>query len=333
MAGNMAAAGVLAGLARRELYRHGDAAAAAGAGHGRLCACRPATSRRLCAKHVPDAGHPARCRRLWPHVLRRHDADSLEAGDAGHRCARDWPLLRLLVGNRITTGEFLPTTMRAKELAYHPSHTVVDVDHRLVDLFLHQSFLLPVLKQLPDEAGADPAADRGDCPGHRISTSSHERRERVLIATLAVLSVTVPAAYAAGGIIFDWYLFPANWLAMTVVIAVGVRLIGRLRWQTLAWTTVAFLWMALAAIQWTRSLAASTQDYHYRADIGRYLGEISHGRGTLLLEPAGYIPYFSGQHTCDEVGLVSDRVTKYMLRDPHHADGAWWMRYVEAEKP
>jgi hypothetical protein len=242
----------------------------------------------------------------------------------------------LLIGNRLTTGDFLPTTMRAKEIAYHPSHAAAAVLGRLGDMFLRQSFLLPVSTSYLTRIS--PVLLVVTILAFVISfRPTKTQRERVLLGTLALLSIAVPAAYAGGGVIFDWYLYPANWLAMAVVIAVGVRLVSISRWRTVGWFAVAALWIALAGLQWGRSLVASTQDFHYRADIGRYLGEISHGQGTLLLEPAGYIPYYSGLRTDDEVGLVSGHVTRYMLRDPLHnrgsADGAWWMRYVEAEKP
>jgi hypothetical protein len=141
--------------------------------------------------------------------------------------------------------------------------------------------------------------------------------------------VGVPVAYAAGGVIFDWYFYPANWMAMSVIVAVAVRLLAASRYRTAGWLLATVMWIGLAGLQWTRSLAASTQDFHYRGDIGRFLGEVSHGEGTLFLEPAGYIPYFSGLHTDDEVGLVSGRITGYMLHDPQ----SWWIDYVEAEKP
>jgi hypothetical protein len=94
-------------------------------------------------------------------------------------------------------------------------------------------------------------------------------------------------------------------------------------------TLLAVVWIGLIFMQWTKAIAGSTQDYHYRGDIGRYLATISHGQGTLFLEPAGLIPYFSGLQTDDEIGLVSARVTDYMQRYPD----AWWFDYVAAEQP
>ncbi len=238
----------------------------------------------------------------------------------------------LLLGNRMTTGAFLPTTSRAKEIAYHPDHSVMAVLGRVRDLFLHQSFLLPVSTSYLMKLA--PLMLLLVAAGFALAWRRAEGRAvRVLLAALGLLVGMVPIAYAAGGVIFDWYLFPANWLAIAVVLTAAVQLLARVRWRAVGWALVGLLWVGLAALQWTRSLAASTEDYHYRGDIGRYLREVSHGQGTLFLEPAGYIPYYSGLQTDDEVGLVSSRVTGYMLRDAHAATGDWWMAYVEAEKP
>jgi hypothetical protein len=234
----------------------------------------------------------------------------------------------LLLSNRIISGHFLPTTARAKELAYHPSHAPAAVMSRMWEVFFHQSFLLPVATSYLTRLS--PLMVFAVFAAFVLAfRQARTRRQRVLLGALAALVIAVPSVYAAGGVIFDWYFYPANWMAFMVLIAVGVRLVAGLRWRKAAWTCVAVMWVGLAALQWARSLAASAQGYHYAADTGRYLQEISHGQGTLFLEPAGFIPYFSGLRTDDEVGLVSDRVTHYMLRNPVD----WWICYVEAERP
>jgi hypothetical protein len=241
-----------------------------------------------------------------------------------------------LLVNRLTTGLWLPTTSRAKEIAYHPDHSLSAVLNRIIDIFFHQSFLLPVsttylatfspwMLFLVISAFV------------LVFRRCEDRRAYVLTGALALLIIAVPVAYATGGVIFDWYLHPASWIATLVVISAGVHIAEspalRGGWRNAAWFSAGILWIGLCGVQWARSLAASTEDYHYRGDIGRYLGDVSKGQGTLFLEPAGYIPTYSGLRTDDEVGLVSNRITNYMLRDPQPSKGAWWMAYVKAEKP
>jgi hypothetical protein len=233
-----------------------------------------------------------------------------------------------LLGTRITTGHFLPTTALAKEIAYHPDHSASAVAGRMRDLFLGHSFLLPtptnyLLRFSPLllvlVAAAFVLAFR----------YAGTRRERIVVGALAFATLAIPLAYAYGGVIFAWYLYPANWIASAVAIAVLVRIVVRTRFRAAAGALIAALWIALVFMQWSKALAASTQDYHYRGDIGRYLATISHGHGTVFLEPAGLIPYFSGLETDDEVGLVSERVTESMKRDP----AGWWFDYVATARP
>ncbi|HEY1963292.1 MAG TPA: hypothetical protein VGG59_00105 [Acidobacteriaceae bacterium] len=233
-----------------------------------------------------------------------------------------------LLGTRITTGHFLSTTARAKEIAYHPDHSAAAVAGRMRDLFFSHSFLLPtptnyLIKLSPlvlvVVAVAFALAFR----------YAHSHRERTVLGALTFATIAIPLAYAYGGVLFSWYLYPANWIAAAVTIAVLVRIAARGRFPAAGMTLLAVVWIGLIFMQWTKALAGSTQDYHYRGDIGRYLATISHSQGTLFLEPAGLIPYFSGLRTDDEIGLVSARVTEYMQRNPD----AWWFDYVAAEQP
>jgi hypothetical protein len=237
-------------------------------------------------------------------------------------------ILILLAGTRITTGSFLSATAHAKQIAYHPDHSAAAVLGRVRDLFLGQSFLLPV---------ATTYLARFSPLLFVIVTAAfawwmmraRTRRERILAGALALATVAVPMAYAVGGVIFAWYLYPANWIAATVTIAVGVRILAASRFRLAAGLAAGLVWIALAGVQWSKALTSATEDYHFRGDIGRYLGEISNGQGTVFLEPAGLIPYYSGLRTVDEVGLVSPRITSFMQRDPV----AWWFDYVRAQQP
>jgi hypothetical protein len=233
-----------------------------------------------------------------------------------------------LLGTRLTTGHFLPTTARAKEIAYHPDHGFIAVADRMRDLFLGHSFLLPMPTNYL--VRLSPLVLVGVLGAFALAFRyASTRRERIVLGTLAFATVTIPLAYAYGGVLFSWYLYPANWIATSVAVVVLVRIVSRSRFRFAGLILLAVIWAGLVFMQWTKALAGSTQDYHYRGDIGRYLATISHGRGTLFLEPAGLIPYFSGLRTDDEIGLVSPRVTDYMERGPN----TWWFDYVVAEHP
>ena len=234
----------------------------------------------------------------------------------------------LLEGSRITSGHLLPTSIRATEIAYHPGHDLSSILDRVSELFFNRSFLVPIsssylIRLSPVFLLFAIAA---------FALAFHlwrGRRERIVLGTLAVVTLVVPLAYAYRGVVVSSYLYPANWIAATVAVVALIRLVIPSTFRIAAAALLAIVWIALIFLQWTNALAASTQDYHYRGDIGRYLAAISHGHGTLFLEPAGIISYFSGLRADDETGFISPRVISFMERNP---DG-WWFDYVSAVQP
>lgn len=237
-------------------------------------------------------------------------------------------LLLLTVFYRWTSGSYLPTTMSAKLNAYRPSHTPAAVLGRVFDLLFRHSFLLPVSTTYIDRFA--PLMFLALCVGLYLALRrARSKTERVAIAAMAAVALMVPLAYGWGGVLFDWYLYPPNWLALVVILVGTVPLLVERRSRVIGISLTGVLWLSFAGIQWARSLAASTQDFHYRADIGRFLQDVAHGRGRLFLEPAGYIPYYSGLWTADEVGLVAPDVTPYIQHDRGH----WWIDYVKDRRP
>ena len=85
----------------------------------------------------------------------------------------------------------------------------------------------------------------------------------------------------------------------------------------------------LAVGQWALAVNWGAQEYYYRGGVGRYLRSISAKNDTLLLEPAGYIPFYSCLYTWDEAGIVSPEVTRFRKR----FGLGWWVRFVEFKRP
>jgi hypothetical protein len=50
---------------------------------------------------------------------------------------------------------------------------------------------------------------------------------------------------------------------------------------------------------------------------------------TLFLEPAGYIPFYAGIKTFDEVGLASPEILRFKERDPND----WWGPFLREKHP
>ena len=239
----------------------------------------------------------------------------------------------LLLANLLISGKAVPATMRAKEIAYHPSHTPAAILQQAGDIFLFgDCFLVPV--PMRPWIGAGPIV----CflfilfVAAAIYCARNQRRILIVLWGIIAAVVLVPAAFAVGGVFFPWYGYPSNWLAQFVLAYAVIQfaLTTPNKWRRrIVVTAFSVIWVGLILSQFIHSVRQGTEEFHYRGDVGRFLAEKSAGKGTLFLEPAGYIPFYSGLHTEDEVGLASPHVLDYMRRYPTD----WWIQYVQHEHP
>ena len=86
----------------------------------------------------------------------------------------------------------------------------------------------------------------------------------------------------------------------------------------------------MLAFQTVHSIATGNGEWNYRRSIGLFLKDYEKDKNQyILLEPAGYIPYFSGLKTIDEVGLVDVEIQKEIKKDKAN----YWRNTVEHRKP
>ncbi len=72
---------------------------------------------------------------------------------------------------------------------------------------------------------------------------------------------------------------------------------------------VIFYILPMLAFQTIHAIATGNGEWNYRRTIGVFLNQYEKDKNQwILLEPAGYVPYFSGLKTIDEVGLVDKQV-------------------------
>jgi hypothetical protein len=256
---------------------------------------------------------------------------------------RRWPVLMgcaLLTGtaalalfNKVYFGTVLNQTIIAKSVCYHPSHAIGAVVERLRVVFIgrdmapsifsplatHFLIRLGPLFLLPLILAA------AVCALGMLQTAGGK-----LLALLMAAAVLLPLPYAWGGIMFPWYFWPSAVFGGVAVLAVVVdwlcrRTDGPRRWG------VALLWIVLALLavgQWCLSVNKGVQSF-CGTHIGQTINQISASTDTLLLEPAGYIPFYARRYTWDEVGLGSPEVTEYQRR----LGDAWWTPFIRDKKP
>lgn len=132
------------------------------------------------------------------------------------------------------------------------------------------------------------------------------------------------------------YLYPLLW-AVLVLATLGAASL----WQAAAprgrWLARAAGVIGVAALLTQAGLAAeraqATQRYRHEASlqvIGQWLAVRGPRDATVLLEPLGYIGYYSGMHMVDEVGLVSPDVVSLKLRGVPVEEyfAVFWPEYI-----
>jgi hypothetical protein len=96
--------------------------------------------------------------------------------------------------------------------------------------------------------------------------------------------------------------------------------------KSLAGFLVVFYILPMLAFQTVHSIATGNGEWNYRRSIGLYLDLYEKDKKQwILLEPAGYVPYFSGLKTIDEVGLVDKQIQEEIKKDKAN----YWINTVK----
>jgi hypothetical protein len=240
------------------------------------------------------------------------------AGEDGRR-RRAYGALGLALGlcllvlcNRVHSGTWLPPSIIAKRAAYPPDMSPLAVLRRIWDVYVAGALSpLPPTKYLPRGLVVSSSLGLWVLLAVVLARSGRlpdgERRPLLFLAGSAAL---FPLALAAPGALFPWYFHPSSFaLAATLAFGAERGLVGagRRRWAVAAIGVGA----ASLLLQLALSVSVGRQESGFRASVGHFLAQVAQPGDTLVLEPAGIIPYHAGLTTFDEVGLTSPRVLSY----------------------
>lgn len=128
--------------------------------------------------------------------------------------------------------------------------------------------------------------------------------------------------------LFDWYYWiPQIVLFVPVLLFVIEQKEKRNLWLSLL---IIFYITPMLMFQTIHSIATGNGEWNYRRTIGTFLHSYEKDKNQwILLEPAGYVPYFSGLKTIDEVGLVDKEIQNEIKKDKTH----YWINTVKKRKP
>lgn len=128
--------------------------------------------------------------------------------------------------------------------------------------------------------------------------------------------------------LFDWYYWvPQILLFVPVLLFVLEQKEKRNLWLFLL---LLFYIIPMLAFQTVHSIATGNGEWNYRRTIGLFLNSYEKDKDQwIFLEPAGYVPYFSGLKTIDEVGLVDEKVQDEIRKDKKN----FWINTVKKRRP
>lgn len=128
--------------------------------------------------------------------------------------------------------------------------------------------------------------------------------------------------------LFDWYYWVPQILLFVPVLIFVLEQKEKRKWWI--FSLVVFYILPMFAFQTIHSIATGNGEWNYRRTIGVFLNQYEKDKNQwILLEPAGYVPYFSGLKTIDEVGLVDKQIQEEAVKDKAH----YWINTVEKRKP
>lgn len=147
----------------------------------------------------------------------------------------------------------------------------------------------------------------------------------VLIVTFALAKITIFSIFNA---YFDWYYWLPRVFLFVVILYYFLEIHA---WKKkTVFSGVCLLFIGLYGLQLVQSYTIGYMEERQRMQIAADLNsdKVSITQ-SILLEPAGIIPFFTGMYTYDEVGLVNERINDEMLKDEKY----WWINSVNRFKP
>jgi hypothetical protein len=149
----------------------------------------------------------------------------------------------------------------------------------------------------------------------------------VLLAVLvfALVKITVFAYFKA---YFDWYYWIPRVFMFAVLLYYFLE-IARIK-KRIILPIIFFFTVGLYGFQLLQSYTIGYMEERQRMKIAADLSNDNSGlKHSILLEPAGIIPFYTNFYTCDEVGLVNKRINDEMVKDEKY----WWSNSVKHFQP
>ena len=151
---------------------------------------------------------------------------------------------------------------------------------------------------------------------------------KVILLFLAVFALAKISVFSTFKAYFDWYY----WLPRVFFFAIVLYYFLNVNaWKKkIVFGGVVLLFIGLYFVQIIQSYTIGYMEERQRMTIAADINKDNVGIGqSILLEPAGIIPFYTNLYTYDEVGLVNARINDEMLNDENY----WWINSVNKFQP
>lgn len=155
-----------------------------------------------------------------------------------------------------------------------------------------------------------------------------ERRVKIILGSMLVFALVKITVFSAFKAYFDWYYWLPRAFLFIIVLYYFLQI---QKWKNKLFVgLVSFLFLSLYCFQLLQSYAIGYMEERQRMTIASdILKSGSSLEKSILLEPAGIIPFYTQLYTYDEVGLVNKRINDEMILDEIY----WWSNSVEKFQP
>ena len=153
------------------------------------------------------------------------------------------------------------------------------------------------------------------------------KQKTSIFTSLTCISILSPLPYLFNGHTFPWYYWISALTSYNIIIWYLDLYIFR---NKILLYFLGLFFINIIVIKYIASVNVGTQESIYRAGIGKYINKIADKDDTLILEPAGWIPYYAKIRVLDEIGLTSKKVTEF---HKYKKNNQSLVSFWEKEKP
>jgi hypothetical protein len=232
--------------------------------------------------------------------------------------------------NFLMTGHFLNQTIIAKKIAYPSDMSGSAILRRGFEILFTKSIYCPLGKTSFPLVSSFFGVFTLSVIMLSLWISRKDREQQIVFLILGAFAILVPLPYIYEGVMFEWYFAVSSLCGILVTITVATNFVIQFRSiARLASFGLASLLLLLMALGRMISSLDVGAECMFFTGIGSYIKSISNPTDTLFLEPAGYIPFYAGIKTYEEVGLSTFSVVEYRLKYGKQ----WWIRFLQTKRP